>query len=65
VKPALFVCTPNAGRSPVAEAVVDRAAPAAESAGREPGGRIWPEVVAVIRRKARECLASGACAAVA
>jgi len=48
----LFVCKHNAGRSQMAQAYFERLAPAgarAESAGTEPGERIWPEVVEVMR----------------
>jgi protein-tyrosine-phosphatase len=44
----LFVCNHNAGRSQMAQAFFEQLAPAdirAESAGTEPGQRIWPEVV--------------------
>jgi arsenate reductase (thioredoxin) len=44
----LFVCTHNAGRSQMAQALFERHAPAdirAESAGQEPAERVWPEVV--------------------
>jgi len=48
----LFVCNHNAGRSQMAQAFFERLAPPgvrAESAGTEPGERIWPEVVEVMR----------------
>jgi arsenate reductase len=48
MKYVLFVCTHNAGRSQMAQAFFERHAPAdirAESAGQEPGERIWPAVV--------------------
>ena len=48
----LFVCTHNAGRSQMAQAFFARHAPAdlrAESAGQEPAGKVWPEVVEVMR----------------
>ncbi len=48
MKCILFVCTHNAGRSQMAEAFWTRHAPAdvrAESAGQEPAGAPWPEVV--------------------
>jgi arsenate reductase (thioredoxin) len=44
----LFVCTHNAGRSQIAQAFLERYAPAdlrAESAGQEPVAAIWPNVV--------------------
>jgi arsenate reductase (thioredoxin) len=44
----LFVCTHNAGRSQMAQALFERHAPPdvrAESAGDEPARQIWPEVV--------------------
>ncbi len=52
MKYVLFVCTHNAGRSQMAQALFERYAPAdirAESAGQEPGERVWPEVVEVMR----------------
>jgi arsenate reductase (thioredoxin) len=48
VKYVLFVCTHNAGRSQMAQALFERHAPPdirAESAGQEPAERVWPEVV--------------------
>ena len=48
----LFVCTHNAGRSQMAQALFERHAPddiRAESAGQQPADRIWPEVVEVMR----------------
>ncbi len=50
----LFVCLHNAGRSQMSQALFERAAHGrhtAESAGSvaEPGGRVHPEVVAVMR----------------
>jgi arsenate reductase (thioredoxin) len=48
----LFVCTHNAGRSQMAQALFERYAPddvRAESAGSEPTQRVWPEVVEVMR----------------
>lgn len=48
----LFVCTHNAGRSQMAQALIERHAPddiRAESAGQQPADRIWPEVVEVMR----------------
>ena len=52
MKYVLFVCTHNAGRSQMAQAFFERHAPEdirAESAGQEPAGRVWPEVVEVMR----------------
>jgi arsenate reductase len=52
MKYVLFVCTHNAGRSQMAQAFFERHAPVdvrAESAGQEPAGAIWPEVVEVMR----------------
>lgn len=51
VKHVLFVCTHNAGRSQMAQALFERHAPAdlrAESAGAEPARAVWPEVVAAM-----------------
>jgi arsenate reductase (thioredoxin) len=48
MKYVLFVCTHNAGRSQMAQAFFERYAPEdvrAESAGQEPAGRVWPNVV--------------------
>jgi protein-tyrosine-phosphatase len=48
----LFVCNHNAGRSQMAQAFFERHAPEgaeAESAGTNPGERVWPEVVAAMR----------------
>ncbi len=48
----LFVCTHNAGRSQMAQALFGRYAPddiRAESAGSDPARRVWPEVVEVMR----------------
>ena len=47
----LFVCTHNAGRSQMAQALFNRYAPpdvVAESAGSTPAERVWPEVVQVM-----------------
>jgi arsenate reductase len=52
VKYVLFVCTHNAGRSQMAQALFERHAPPdirAESAGQEPAERVWPEVVEAMR----------------
>ena len=52
MKYVLFVCTHNAGRSQMAQALFERHAPPdmrAESAGQEPADRIWPEVVEAMR----------------
>src|SRR5450432_167670 len=48
----LFVCTHNAGRSQIAQALFERYAPddvRAESAGSDPAARVWPEVIEVMR----------------
>jgi protein-tyrosine-phosphatase len=48
MKYVLFVCTHNAGRSQMAQALFERYAPEdvrAESAGSEPRGKVWPEVI--------------------
>ena len=48
----LFVCTHNAGRSQMAQALFERHAPAdlrAESAGQEPARTVWPEVVEAMK----------------
>ena len=52
MKYVLFVCTHNAGRSQIAQALFERYAPddvRAESAGSQPGRHVWPEVVEVMR----------------
>jgi arsenate reductase len=53
MKNVLFVCTHNAGRSQMAEALFNRLAPEdvrAESAGQEPRRQgVWPAVVEVMR----------------
>ena len=52
MKYVLFVCTHNAGRSQIAEALFERHAPAdihAESAGQQPAKQIWPNVVQAMR----------------
>ena len=51
MKHVLFVCPHNAGRSQIAEAFFNRMAPddvRAESAGQEPRGSVWPEVIEVM-----------------
>ena len=51
MKYVLFVCTHNAGRSQIAQALFERCAPddvRAESAGSQPAQRVWPEVVEVM-----------------
>ena len=48
----LFVCTHNAGRSQMAQALFEQYAPAdvrAESAGQEPADAVWPNVVEAMR----------------
>ena len=52
MKYVLFVCTNNAGRSQMAQAFFERHAPSdlrAESAGQDPAGVVWPEVVEAMR----------------
>ncbi|HEY2653196.1 MAG TPA: arsenate reductase ArsC [Solirubrobacteraceae bacterium] len=52
MKYVLFVCTHNAGRSQIAQALFERACPGdcrGESAGSDPARRLWPEVVEVMR----------------
>jgi arsenate reductase (thioredoxin) len=52
MKYVLFVCTHNAGRSQMAQALFERYAPEdvrGESAGSDPARRVWPEVVEVMR----------------
>lgn len=52
MKYVLFVCTHNAGRSQIAQALFERACPGdcrGESAGSHPARRVWPEVVEVMR----------------
>jgi arsenate reductase len=52
MKYVLFVCTHNAGRSQIAQALFERYAPDdihAESAGSDPAPHVWPEVVEVMR----------------
>jgi arsenate reductase len=51
MKYVLFVCNHNAGRSQMAQAFFEQHAPpgvSAESAGTQPGEKIWPEVVEVM-----------------
>jgi arsenate reductase len=48
----LFVCTHNAGRSQIAQALFERHAPPdlrAESAGQAPADSIWPNVIEAMR----------------
>jgi arsenate reductase (thioredoxin) len=50
----LFVCTHNAGRSQMSQAIFQRLADTrheARSAGTEPGDRVHPNVVAVMREQ--------------
>lgn len=52
MKYVLFVCTHNAGRSQMAQALFERYAPGdirAESAGSDPVPHVWPEVIQVMR----------------
>ena len=52
MKYVLFVCTHNAGRSQMAQALFERYAPAdvrAESAGSDPARQVWPDVVEAMR----------------
>ena len=52
MKYVLFVCTHNAGRSQMAQALFERYAPddvRGESAGSDPGHQVWPEVIEVMR----------------
>ena len=52
MKYVLFVCTHNAGRSQMAQALFERYAPddvRGESAGSDPAARVWPEVIEVMR----------------
>jgi protein-tyrosine-phosphatase len=51
MKYVLFVCTHNAGRSQMAQALFERDAPEdarAESAGSDPGRQVWPTVIEVM-----------------
>jgi arsenate reductase (thioredoxin) len=52
MKYVLFVCTHNAGRSQIAQALFERYAPddvRGESAGSDPARQVWPEVIEVMR----------------
>jgi arsenate reductase len=52
MKYVLFVCTHDAGRSQIAQALFERYAPEdvrGESAGSDPARQVWPEVVEVMR----------------
>ncbi len=52
MKYVLFVCTQNAGRSQMAQALFERHAPEdirGESAGSDPARQLWPEVIEVMR----------------
>ena len=52
MKYVLFVCTHNAGRSQMAQALFERYAPGdirGESAGAAPARKVWPEVIEVMR----------------
>lgn len=52
MKHVLFVCTHNAGRSQMAQALFERHAPPdvrAESAGTQPRYAVWPDVVEAMR----------------
>ena len=52
MKYVLFVCTHNAGRSQMAQALFERDCShdcRAESAGSQPARQVWPEVVQVMR----------------
>ncbi|MGO9752727.1 MAG: low molecular weight phosphatase family protein [Solirubrobacteraceae bacterium] len=52
MKYVLFVCTHNAGRSQMAQALFERYAPEdvrSESAGSDPASHVWPEVIEVMR----------------
>ena len=52
MKYVLFVCTQNAGRSQMAQALFERHAPAdvrAESAGSTPAKQLWPNVIEAMR----------------
>jgi arsenate reductase (thioredoxin) len=51
MKYVLFVCTHNAGRSQMAQALFERYAPedvCSESAGSDPARQLWPEVIEVM-----------------
>jgi arsenate reductase len=62
MKTVLFACVHNAGRSQMAAALFDRLADPARaralSAGTEPGPRVHPEVVAVMRERGIELAAA-------
>ncbi len=52
MKYVLFVCTHNAGRSQMAQALFERSCPGdcrGESAGSQPARKLWPEVIEVMR----------------
>jgi arsenate reductase len=52
MKYVLFVCTHNAGRSQMAQALFERYAPEdvrSESAGSDPARQLWPQVIEVMR----------------
>ena len=52
MKYVLFVCTHNAGRSQMAQALFERSCPddcRGESAGSDPARNVWPEVIEVMR----------------
>jgi arsenate reductase len=52
MKYVLFVCTHNAGRSQMAQALFERYAPEdvrSESAGSDPARQVWPAVIEVMR----------------
>jgi arsenate reductase (thioredoxin) len=52
MKYVLFVCTHNAGRSQMAQALFERSCPSdcrGESAGSDPARQVWPEVIEVMR----------------
>ena len=52
MKYVLFVCTHNAGRSQIAQALFERSCPGdcrGESAGSDPARHVWPEVIEVMR----------------
>jgi arsenate reductase len=49
VRNVLFVCTQNAGRSQMAQALYERRGGTARSAGTEPAARVHPEVAEAMR----------------